>query len=254
MVEITQRTRRIRSFYAKKQKRVGRRWVKQHEKQSGILIITCLVTKRQFISRASNIRQMASYWRRHIRIGDTRNRELDTDIAKYGIDQFTVKVGEILPTLAGESREHITLRLNLLYREYVAKAKNLYNKEEVISRYLITIERSSYEQLSSFHGTPIDKTQDIYGPVVFVIVCKVTRKHYVCGVVNFKVRYFEVLRHLRAGIFKVKELQEEWNRYGKQAFLCNFCRVSDRDVLTAKRIVLQSIGHVYGAKEASKQH
>jgi hypothetical protein len=247
MTKNAQYFSKIRSFYAKKTfKREGSRWVKQYEKTPGIVVVRCLANGRVYFGRSMDVRRAVGKWRSYIRTGKTNIKAIDADIAQYGMDQFSVTAGEVVQNCP---EEFVRLRLDILFRGYVKNNPHIYNKFEVIDRYLPLFERARYTALGGTTGRnqqQVDRTTEIKGAVVYVVTNTVTKKRLVCGVNDFETSWFALHRQLRQGTFRDAELQADWTTYGEESFVADFYRVDSADLRKIKALVLRSFTDVYG--------
>lgn len=250
MYEITEKNLKYRRFYANNKERNSKgQFKKEHKVEAGIIIVTCLENRRQYIAHSLNVWQQYSRVINRIRRIDTNNAELDADIKLYGLTKFRVGVGETLPVIAGEPQEDTMNRLHALFSSHVKGKNNLYNKREVLLRGIPIIERQSIEDLGKGRGKTI---QPIACACVYVITCKSTMKCYVGCTTNFERFWWRVTAELRKGYYFQKELQNEWNRYGPSQFSCDFVRLPEQDLRATKRIVQDRLNNLY-SDEGSKR-
>jgi len=239
-------TEKHREFHRKQAKTRPRHenghFKKTRKEEAGLIIVTCLPTRRQYVAQSLNVYAQVNAIRCRMRKLKMTTPQINEDLAKYGIGQFRLGIGETIRRMAFETQEEYEGRLHALYSDYIKDHNNLYETQNMLLRTVALIERKSIDLLGKTKGK---QNHDIACPCVYVLTCKKTGKHYVGATGNFYERWRRMVSELSRGVFHCEALQGDWNEYGNSNFVCDYVRVDRSALFSGKKATQKRLGDLH---------
>jgi hypothetical protein len=220
----------------------GGRFKKLHDVEAGIIVATCLPTRKQYVAHSLDVWDHVHKLTYRMRNCKIVCPEFLADIQLYGLSRFRVGIAETIRRYADETDRDYLNRLHVLYSDYICGHKNIYKTRESLLRSVPVFERKSLDDLGKTKG---NKNYDLACEAVYVLTCKPTMMHHVGISGDFDKRWRYLVSELNTNSYKNLRLQGDWNEYGANAFTCDYVRSNGQSLQAAKKAVQARLGDLH---------